>query len=53
VSGADARTRTRSGVNRKSSAVMDTVCIDPSHARRAATRPRTEILPFTGRTERN
>jgi hypothetical protein len=54
VSGADARTRTRSGVNRKSSAVRDTVCIDPSHARRAATtRPRTEILPFTDRTERN
>ena len=54
VSGADACTRTRSGVNRKSSALIDTVCIDPSHARRAAmTRPRTEILPFTGRTERN
>ena len=54
VSGADARTRTRSGVNRKSSAVRDTVCIDPSHARSAATaRPRTEILPFTGRTGRN
>lgn len=54
VSGADARTRTRSGVNRKSSAVRDTVCIDPSHARRVANaRPTTEILPFTGRTERN
>ena len=54
VSGADARTRTRSGVNRKSSAVRDTVCIDPSQARRAATtRPRAEILPFTSRTERN
>jgi hypothetical protein len=54
VSGADARTRTRSGVNRKSSAVRDTVCIDPSHARRAtAARPRTEILPFISRTERN
>jgi hypothetical protein len=34
--------------------VRDTVCIDPSQARRAATtRPRTEILPCTGRTERN
>jgi hypothetical protein len=55
VSGADARTRTRSGVNRKSSAVRDTVCIDPSQARRATTtrRPRTEILPFTGRAELN
>jgi len=54
VSGADARTRTRSGLNRKSSAVTDTVCIDPSHARRAAaTRLRTEVLPFIGRTERN
>ena len=58
MSGTDARTRTRSGVNRKSSAVRDTVCIDPSHARRAATtttttRPRTEILPFTGRDEWN
>ena len=54
VTGSDARTRTRSGVNRKSSAVRDTVCIDPSHAKRAAmTRPRTEILPFIGRTERN
>ena len=51
VSGADARTRTRSGVNRKSCAVRDTVCIDPSHARRAAaTRPRAEILAFIGRT---
>jgi hypothetical protein len=54
VSGADARTRTKSGVNRKSSAVRDTVCIDPSQARRAVTRrPRAEILPFTVRTERN
>jgi hypothetical protein len=53
VSGADARTRTRSGVNRKSSAVRDTVCIDPSQARRAAARPRIEILAITGRTERN
>jgi hypothetical protein len=54
VSGTDARTRTRSGVNQKSSAVRETVCIDPSHARRAAnTRPTKEILPFTGRTERN
>jgi len=54
VSGTDARTRTRSGVNRKSSAVRDTVCIDPSQARReATTRQRTEILPFTARTERN
>ena len=54
VSGADARTRTRSGVNRKSSALIDTVCIDPSHARRVATtRPRTEILQRTRRTERN
>jgi hypothetical protein len=34
--------------------VRDTVCIDPSHARRAATtRPRTEILPFTGMIEWN
>ena len=49
VSGADARTRTRSGVNRKSSAVRDTDCIDPSHARRAETaRQRREILLFTG-----
>lgn len=54
VTGADARTRTRSGVNRKSSALIDTVCIDPSQARRpATTRPRTEILPFAGRTKRN
>ena len=54
VSGTDARTRTRSGVNRKSSAVRDTVCIDSSHARRATTtRPRTELLPFTDRSERN
>jgi len=48
MSGADARTRTRSGVNRKSSALIDTVCIDPSHARRAATtRPKITVLPFT------
>ena len=54
VSGADVRTRTRSGVKRKSSAVIDTVCIDPSHARRVANmRPTIEILPFTVRAERN
>lgn len=54
VSGTDARTRTRSGVNRKSSALIDTVCMDPSHARRAAvTRARTEILTVSGKTKRN
>src|SRR5580765_2769781 len=48
VSEAEARTRTRSGVNRKSSALIETVCIDPSHARRVATtRPRVTVLPFT------
>ena len=48
VSGAEARTRTRSGVNRKSSALIDTLCIDPSQAKRAATtRPKVTILPFT------
>lgn len=54
VSGAAARTRTRSGVNRKSSALIDTVCIDPSHARNVAnTRPTIEILALADRTERN
>jgi hypothetical protein len=48
VRGAEARTRTRSGVNRKSSAVRDTDCFDPSHARRAETaRQRRESLVLT------
>src|SRR5262245_54472739 len=54
VSGADALTRTRSGVNRKSSALIDTVCIDPSHAKRAtARRARTESLTVSSKTKRN
>ena len=54
VSGVDALTRTRSGVNRKSSALIDTVCMDPSHARRAAARrAKTEILTLSGKTKRN
>jgi len=51
VSGADARTRTRSGVNRKSSALIDTVCIDPSHARRTANTRPAMLLP--DQTEQN